>query len=178
MEIKAKCKFDLKTMQAFMRFLMFKKANPKKRIITWSVIFFVLFLIIIWETIVFGAQSTMFIMLVIVIFVELLGFYMYFILPKIKYNSMGAMKDNVSEYIFCDNSVKVISTSEESKGQTEFQYSTISKIYETSEYFFIFSQINNQVFIVDKSTVEKGAREEIKKKFIDIACEKYIQCKY
>jgi hypothetical protein len=39
-------------------------------------------------------------------------------------------------------------------------------------------QTNNQVFIVDKSTVEGGTAEEIRNKLCTFVKDKYIICKY
>lgn len=38
MEIIAKCKFDFESIKALTHLSLFKKANPKKRFLTWSII--------------------------------------------------------------------------------------------------------------------------------------------
>lgn len=49
MEIKAKSKFDFETMKDFAHFSAFKKANPKKRFIMWSILSFLLAAIVVLE---------------------------------------------------------------------------------------------------------------------------------
>ena len=54
MEIKAKCKFDFESIRALTHLSLFKKANPKKRFLTWSIISGILAVIIILEMIIFS----------------------------------------------------------------------------------------------------------------------------
>ena len=39
-------------------------------------------------------------------------------------------------------------------------------------------QAQNQVYVIDKSTVEGGSVEDIKSKFVPFLRDKYIVCKY
>ena len=63
MEIKAKCKFDFDSIRALTHLTMFKKANPKKRLIFWSVVFAILFVVIILEIIAFGMDLILLVLL-------------------------------------------------------------------------------------------------------------------
>lgn len=47
----------------------------------------------------------------------------------------------------------------------------------TSDYFFLY-QNNNQVFLVDKSTIEGGRIDDIRNKLSSFVKDKYIVCKY
>ena len=87
------------------------------------------------------------------------------------------MKDAENEYIFCDNVLKTFTKSQEYNGEAKFEYSLFVKVYETSKYFFMY-QTNNQVLIVDKSTIEGGTVEEIRNKLSAFVKDKYILCKY
>ena len=102
---------------------------------------------------------------------------MYFGLPNIRYKSLAKMKDAENEYIFCDNSLKTFTKSETYNGEAEIEYSIFVKVYETSDYFFLY-QNNNQVFLVDKSTIEGGRIDDIRNKLSSFVKDKYIVCKY
>ena len=177
MEIRAKCKYDYDSVKALTHLTMFKKANPKKRLTFYSVAFAILFAVIILEIIAFGADTILFILLGVEIAVQVLLCFWYFIVPKMQFKSMAKMKNIENQYIFGDNALKVFTKSEDYNGEAEIEYSFFVRVYETTKYFFI-HQTNNQVFLVDKSTVEDGTIEEIRNKLSTFVKDKYIICKY
>ena len=81
MEIKAKCKFDFDSIRALAHLTMFKKADPKKRLIFWSVAFAILFVVIILEIIAFGFDTILAMLLGVEIFGLLLIYFWCFIIP-------------------------------------------------------------------------------------------------
>ena len=87
------------------------------------------------------------------------------------------MKDIQNEYIFCNDELKAFTKSVEYNGEVAIEYSFFVKVYETTKYLFLY-QTNNQVFIVDKNTVEGGTIEEIRNKLSAFVKDKYILCKY
>ena len=176
MEIKAKCKFDFDSIRALTHLSLFKKANPKKRLLTWSIISAILAVVIILEMIVFS-DAMLIELLCVAGVLFLLECYLYFLLPKIRYKALAKMKDAENEYIFCDNVLKTFTKSQEYNGEAQIEYSLFVKVYETSRYLFLY-QTNNQVFIVDKNTIEGGTVEEIRNKLSAFATNKYIVCKY
>jgi hypothetical protein len=177
MQIKAKCKYDLESVKALTHLTMYKKADPKNRLIFCSTAFAILFIIIILEIIAFGFDTILAVLLGVDVFGLLLIYFWYFIIPKIQYKSLAKMQNVENQYIFCDNVLKTFTKSQEYNGEAEIEYSLFVKVYETSKYFFMY-QTNNQVFIVDKSTVEDGAVEEIRNKLSTFVKDKYIICKY
>lgn len=183
MEIRAKCKFDFESIRALTYLSLFKKANPKKSFLTFSIISGVLAVIIILEMIIFSdAMLTELlcvavILLLVAVILLLLECYLYFLLPKIRYKALAKMKDAENEYIFCDNVLKIFTKSREYNGEAEIEYSLFVKVYETSKHLFLY-QTNNQVFIVDKDTIESGMFEEIRNKLSAFLKDKYILCKY
>ena len=177
MEIKAKCKFDFDSIRALTHLTMFKKANPKKRLIFWSVAFAILVVVIILEIIAFGMDLILLVLLGVEMLWLMLMCFWYFIIPKTQYKSLAKMKETENEYIFCDNVLKTFTKSNEYNGEAEIEYSLFVKVYETSQYLFLY-QTNNQVFIVDKSTIENGTVEEIRSKLSAFVKDKYIICKY
>ncbi len=177
MEIKAKCKFDFDSIKALTRLLMFKKVDPKKQMIFWTIAYAILLAVVVLEIIIFDGDLILFVLLGLIIFMYLLGYYLYFVLPKIRYKALSKMKEAENKYIFCDNVIKAFTKSAEYNGEAEIEYSLFVKVYETSKYFFLY-QTNNQVFIVDKFTIEGGNAEDIRNKLSYFVKDKYIICKY
>ncbi|MBR6764923.1 MAG: YcxB family protein [Clostridia bacterium] len=177
MEIKAKCKYDLDSVKAWTRLNMFKQADPKKRMILWNIIYTILCIVIIWEIVTFGTDALMLILLGVCLLFQLLVLFLYFIAPKIQYKALAKMRDAENEYFFGDDTLKASTKGEEYNGASEIQYSFFVKAYETSKYLFIY-QTNNQVFVVDKSTIEGGTAEDIKNKLSAYMKDKYVVCKY
>ena len=176
MEIKAKCKFDFDSIRALTHLSLFKKANPKKRFLTLSIISAILAVVIIFEMIVFS-DAMLIELLCVAGVLFLLECYLYFLLPKIRYKALAKMKDAENEYIFCDNVLKTFTKSQEYNGEAEIEYSLFVKVYETSRHLFLF-QTNNQVLIIDKNTIEGGTAEDIRNKLSSFVKDKYVICKY
>ena len=87
------------------------------------------------------------------------------------------MQNVENEYIFCDNVLKTFTKSQQYNGEAEIEYSLFVKVYETTRYLFLY-QTNNQVFVVNKSTIEGGTIEDIRHKLTAYVKDKYIICKY
>ena len=177
MEIQAKCRFDFKSIKALTHLTAYRKANPKKAVRLRAILYFALLLVIIAELIVFGFDSVLIILIIADLLAIALEAFMYFGLPNIRYKSLAKMKDAENEHIFCDNSLKTFTKSETYNGEAEIEYSMFVKVYETSDYFFLY-QNNNQVFLVDKSTIEGGRIDDIRNKLSSFVKDKYIVCKY
>ena len=177
MEIKAKCKYDFDAVKALAHFTMFKKASPKKRLMFWTVAFALLYGIIILEIILFGMDTILLVLLGIEMLWLMLMYFWYFVIPKIQYKSLAKMKETENQYVFCDDVLRTFTKSQEYNGEAVIEYSLFVKVYETSKYFFMY-QTNNQVFIVDKNTIEGGTVEEIRNKLSAFVKNKYILCKY
>ncbi len=180
MEIRAKCKYDYNSVKALTHlsaFKTFRKTDPKKQLLFWSITFVILFIVIILEIIAFGPDIILFILLGADIIGILLHLFSYFIFPKIQYESMKNLKNVENEYIFSNSSLKVFSKSNEYNGEAEIEYSFFVKVHETSRYLFLF-QTNNQVFIIDKKTIEGGTIEEIRSALSASIKGKYIVYKY
>lgn len=176
MEIKAKCNYDFEAIRALTHLGNYKRANPKKRLITWMVLLSVLMLAIVLEMRFFPTASlrTAFWVSGIAALLEL---YLYFLLPKIRYNAMAKSKDIQNSYIFTDDSLKAATKSDTYNGEAEISYSMLFKVYETSRYFFIF-QTKNQAFIVDKHTLEGGTATQLREKLTAFVKDKFIICRY
>ena len=64
-----------------------------------------------------------------------------------------------------------------SLSQTEIYYYALVKVYETSKYLLLFTS-KAKAFIVDKSTIENGAVDEVRGKISAVLKEKYYICSY
>ena len=177
MEIKAKCKFDMDSMKALVHLSMFKKADPKQRMRFWTIVYAIIMAFMIFELLIWGKDTTMFVLLGVLVVVYLLESFLYFILPKMRYKALAKMQEAENEYIFLEQVIRCFTKSEEFNSEAEIEYSLFVKVYETSKYFFLF-QTNNQVFLVDKSTIEGGTAEDIRNKLLYFVKDKYVVCKY
>ena len=177
MEIRAKSTYDYDTVRALTHLTMFKKADPKKRMIFWTVTYAVLLAIIVWEIALFGLDRQLLIMLLVWVAISLLAGFFYFLLPKLHYKALAKMQKTENTFVFDDEGIAVSSIGAAYSGEARLQYALISKAYETSKYFFIF-QTMNQVFIVDKSTILNGTAKEIRDKLTSFLGKKYRICNY
>ena len=177
MEIKASCKFNLESMKAFTHLLLFKKANPKKRMIFWLIAYLFFSAVIIAEIILLDADTVLFVLLAFIFLWFLLGCYFYFLLPKKQYKALGKMKEIVNEYVFGDEVIGLNSIGDGYNGDGEIEYDLIYKVMETSKYIFIFLN-KTQTYIVNKSTITGGTVEELKNKLSSYVGDNYITCKY
>lgn len=177
MEVKAKCKFDKNSIRALSHLSSYKRFNPQKTIISRTVLCLILLLLLVAELIAFGFDIIPMILIIVDIFIIAIDCYMYFVLPGIQYKSLAKMQGTENNYIFSDSVLKIQSESKAYSGESEIEYAMIQKVYETSGYFFLYIT-KNQVFIVDKSTVEGGSHEDIRNKLGEYLKGKYIICKY
>ena len=176
MEIRAKGVLDYESAKALAHVAAFKRANPKKNFITWVVITSVFALICILEMIIFSDPEWGSILYLVIILL-LLEVYLYFLLPKITYKALANMSGVENEFVFYDDALKIYTKSKDYNGEAEVTYSLFVRVYETSKYLFLY-KTNNQVFVVDKHTVEGGSVEEIRNKLTSFVKNKYVICNY
>ena len=168
MEIKAKCRFDQETITALAHVSVYKKSKPQKKMIVEIIIAVLMILLSFAEIFVFGVYS---IPLIIIISAVLLIYwvcFLYFCLPKKQYKAMAKMREAENEYVFYDNEVEVFTSSAEYNGSAKIEYSLFVKVYETK----------NQVFVVDKSTIDDSNIKDIRTALAGAINGKYITCKY
>lgn len=177
MEIKAKCKYDFESVKALAHLAMYKKADPKKRLKFWTVVYAILFAIVVLEMLAFGMDTVLLCALAVEIAFLSLMYGWHFIVPKTQYKALAKLQNSENEYVFCDTFLKVSTKNNEYSGESVIEYSCFVKAYETTKYFFLF-QTNNQAFLVDKNTIEGGTAEEIRNKLSGLLKNKYIVCKY
>ncbi len=177
MEIHASCRLDLNAIKSLIRNGMYRKANPKKRMIATSVFFAVLIAILLCQIVLWDAWSPFGLYAFLLILAYMLLLYCYFLVPHINYRSMAKMKQAENLYIFTDDVLKVTTASQEHYGSAEIKYSAFFKVRETSKYFFLY-QTKRQAFVVDKSTLTGGTAEDIRRKLAPVLGKKYTLCRY
>lgn len=133
--------------------------------------------IIVSGLIIFGNSIFLVILLAVFVIVILLQIYMYFGLPKIRYKSVDKFVNLQNNFIFTEKNMIVSSDMGDYSGTTNIEYSILFKVMETSENFFVFIQ-KQQVFLVDKSTVQGGTIEEVREVIKNALGKQYIICKY
>lgn len=177
MEIKAKCRFDQETIKAMARVSVYKKSEPQKRMIVEIIIAVLIILLSFADLIAFGFNSSLIITIIVAILLICWVCFLYFCLPKKQYKAMAKMREAENEYVFYDNEVEVFTSSAEYNGSAKIEYSLFVKVYETSSYFFLY-QTKNQVFVVDKSTIDDSNIKDIRTALAGAINGKYIICKY
>ena len=99
------------------------------------------------------------------------------------YKKRNPKKQFLSHTLYCIGLIitvivlMIIWGSDGYEGEAEVEYSIISKVMETSKYFFIY-QKNNQAYIIDKTKIVQGTVQDIKSRFIQFAGIEYIVCNY
>ena len=177
MEIIAKCKYDLDAVKALIHQTMFKKRDPKKILVFWSVLCPIVLLLIGVDMIAFGPDACLWVLLGAEILGMSLIYFSYFITPRIQYHSLAKMQNVENRYIFCDHVMKAFTTSQVYNGQAEIEYTLFLKAYETSRYLFLY-QTRKQIFIVDKNTIEGGTVEDLRNLLSAVLKDKYFLCAY
>ncbi len=175
MEIRARSKFDRKTITALAHLTFSGKNDPKKRLSLWVMILSGLALVILLESLLLQS-TTLLKLLFLLALILFLEFFLYAGLPRIQYKMLARLQEAEHEFLFTDTALKAKTTAKDYSGESVLEYSLFTKVYETSDYFFLF-QTANQVLIVDRSTLEGGNAGEIREKLASYV-KKYIVCNY
>ena len=176
MEVKASCRYNYDAIKALNHLVMFKKANPKSRMIFYTVSYIIILSILGLETLLVDVRLVFYVSLGLSIFILLILYFYYFFVPKIQFRSMYKVKNLHTQYTFTDDEIRIVTTGTEYQGESKMEYTFFFKVYETSKYLFMFEN-NRQTIIVDKSTIENGTMEQIRSKFAHLN-KKYVICKY
>lgn len=177
MEITASSKFDLASITALCRVEMFGKTKPKNKIILFVVTYGILFAAVLAGILFLEPMTEMYVMLGVIVAVFLVYGYLYFFVPKLRYNALAKMKEAEIHYVFGDDTVKISTKAGDYNSETEVGYSVFFRAFETSRYFFLF-QTKNQVILVDKAAIQGGSAEQIREKFAPLLGKRYCVCKY
>ncbi len=171
MEIKASSKYDWETVKKFNRFHIFNRA----RFFNVLIVLMELYMIFIF---VFSAISQTFTTGLLPSFClfllwNALIIFVYFGLPKIRYNKNRVVKNSENHFVFTENDVTETSDNGMHNGTSVVKYDAMWRVYETKGYIYLYIN-SNQSYIVDKSTVEGGTTEDLRMLLISkIGADKY-----
>ena len=177
MEIKAKSIFDFETVKAFSHVALYGRQKPKKFFVGMNIVCAVILLMNVVTILLAGVDTSMIIMLASMPVLFAMNCYLYFLFPKVQFNSMKNVHNMENDYTFCDEIIQVSSKCELYQDSEELKYAMIVKVMETSKYLFIYRH-QNQAYIVDKATILGGTADELKEKLRQNIKGKYIACKY
>lgn len=177
MEVKAAATYDYDALRALVHLSAYRKANPKTYLIAW-VVSSLLFITAITFFLVF-VENDIYMQAMLIVFVLIICFnlFFYFMVPKTHLKAQGSHVGIKNLYIFRDDELEVKSSGKDINGCSTLKYTTLFKVMETSKYFFLF-QYRAGTFIVDKSTIEDGTADDIRKVLSDALGKKYIRCRY
>ncbi len=88
--------------------------------------------------------------------------YAFVFLPRFNYKLQKTKTDAINEYTFYDTRFTVVSTAGGITGTNEVEYTAINRVLETKDYIYIYIA-KAKAMIVDKSTINGGTVEEIRK---------------
>lgn len=177
MEIKAKSTYNYEAVKAMLHLSIYKKAKPKTQITLRLSICIGAFLLFLPAFILLEIGAQGYILLLLLLLVAFLDCYMFFILPKIQYKGLSKLQNIENEFSFSDDFIIISSKGEVYSGEERLEYSLLVKAYETSRYFFLY-QTKNQVYIVDKQTIDGEGANAIRQKLSENLGKMYNICRY
>lgn len=177
MEIKVTSNTSLSAFKAFVRASTFKRFNPVKCLIAFAAVWFLLLAATIGLILIGGAGSECILLLILLALAAFMWLYMYFGLPIIMYKSQQQLRNMKAECTFKDNEILTSGTNGLISDESVVSYLAVTKVIETSGYFFIY--INKiSAFILDKAGITEENICNIRAKLSSVQSVKYILCKY
>lgn len=177
MHITASCQMTLESIKALVHLSMFRKGDPKKRMIGFFILAAAVFLLVAGELFLIGPDPMPVTLLLVMAALCLLMCYYYFWLPKLQYNKMAHLRGAVNTYTFRDEDILIATQGEGMSGESTVAYSFIVKAMETQNYFFLY-QTKTAVYLVDKSTLSSTKAAQLRKKLQASIGGKYTLCDY
>ncbi|NLG25351.1 MAG: hypothetical protein GX558_08340, partial [Clostridiales bacterium] len=158
---------------------LFKKADPRKRLRTWTISALVLLAAVVLQLLASDGPALQWALLAALTVAVLLLFYLYYGLPRVQYGALrkGTLKGIQTHFIFKNDEMLVSSSADTYSGNTVMKYRMLVKAAETGAYLFLY-QNNASAFVVDKSTVMGGSVEDIRRALAAALGDKYMICNY
>lgn len=176
MEIKAFSVIDLKTSKAIVRLGQFKKEDPKKCILIYTIVLLLYVISLFIDYFLIKSPFSWLDVGVLLcgIFYEIRIVYWR---PKNYYESHGKFVDMRDTFVFRKDEVIISSCIGDFESLTTMKYTMLYKVMETSDYFFLFEN-KLLLYIVDKSNIEGGTAKDIRKLLYAVLGRQYFDCKY
>ena len=170
MEVHAKSKFDYETIKELAHRSSYRLLSPK---IYW-IIMIACTVVVFVVSLPFGIDSHDVGAIFAILICDAVSIYIYWGVPKIRYKALGKLQNLENEFIFGDETIKIINQSEEYNAEGEIKYTLIPKVMETPKYIFIYQNMRS-VYIIEKSTITNGTIEDIRAKLAQyVPQKKYI----
>ncbi len=177
MEIKVTSDTSLAAFKAFARASTFRRFNPKKCLIAFAAVWLLLLAATIGLILIGVPASECIWLLILLALAAFMWLYIYFGLPIIMYKSQQQLRNMKTEFTFKDNEILISGTNGLISDEGVISYLAVTKVIETSSYFFIF--INKiSAYIIDKSAITEENIYNIRAKLSSVQSVKYILCKY
>lgn len=174
MEVYAKSKFDYETIKELAHATSYRLLKPKAHGIFMVVCTSIILLLNIHMWLAYGLDSFNITTLILIFVCDAGSVYIYWGLPKMRYKALGKLQNLENEFIFGDETIKIINKSEEFNAEGEIKYSLVPKVMETPKYIFIYQNLRS-VFIIDKATITNGTIDDIRAKLVQyVPQKKYI----
>ena len=158
MEIEARSRLDLRSLQAVNGLAFSGKQEPKRKI-KHTIIFLAICVIILVlsEVLMLALGDSLppwiFILMSISLLLSLFTVHTYYIAPKKQYKKLGTLADAENRYLFHETNMDVITDGADGfHAEETIPYSMLHAVKETTEYFFIYID-KFRVFPVDKQSM-------------------------
>ena len=138
MQIKASCRYNADALKALMCFTLFKKAEAKKGLILWTLFCLAVSLVDVFGILSFKHDMLFRLGLVVTVIYLAFIYFCYFAVPKIQYKVMSAPEELVLEYAFYADRLKTFITKAGKTYEKEIEYSSLTKVVETSKHWFLY----------------------------------------
>lgn len=176
MEIKGKSRYDWQSIKKCNNFNFFKRRK-------WLSILLVLVYVLsgigfIFENFTDNFDGNSIERLILLVLVTLWLTFLWFILPKIRYNKNKLIHNMENEFVFNEDAFTTYQHGSSSDGNNTIKYSALWKVFETKDFFYI-HLTKNQVYMVEKATLEGGSAYDLRELLIkNVGISKYkLKCK-
>ncbi len=177
MNITVNSSYDKKAITALTRSGLYKKADPRKRFITYNAISLFCIVVVTIIAAIGGYDSKVLITIALATLSLLFQFYIYLILPRIMFNArknLGSVRQTLT---FTDDEIISASFSDEFESTEKISYNLPVSIRETQNYVFFYTT-RRSAYIIDKSGISDTDLTELHKLFALRFGEKYTILNY
>lgn len=159
MNIKASSKYDWETIKKFNRFHCLAKNKALNiALLVLDIVCISLFVLVcLWDLLDFELVMTY----VLVVFVNVMLAFVFFVLPKIQYNQNKMLHGVINNIEFEENEMSLTQSGDNTNSITKIKYGAIWRVYETKDFIYIYVN-SRQAYIVDKSKVVDGTATELR----------------
>lgn len=167
MEIEAKCRLDLRTLQAVNGVAMFKKTEPRKYLRRHMVVLLCCTAVLLLSELLMLALGDslplwLFLVMGVCLLAGLPTFIFYYVGPKQQYKKLGLRADMENCYVFGETSLRITATGAEGLHSDEvLPYRAFCKLMETNDFFFLFLD-KMTTYPIDKRSMQASEIDTVR----------------